>query len=332
MKLIDQDLWDSITESRTDLYRSRHFCYLPLVLIHNTQIYYGKENTTSDVCIMFPAKKESYGVDLPKTEGFQVGIDFLQNNDGKDGVVLRLINLDYLHVFNSLVNDLIQCLSGVKEDEFISTFNTRLNIWKMFFKNEGFKGMSLEKQKGLFGELYFLKNCLVPSLGLDSLKYWTGPDGGTHDFEIGKYAVEVKTTSASTPQVIHISNEKQLNDVGYDRLFVYKVSISTRKNSHPTLIDLINETRELFERNPEKIFALNNLLFRYGYIDGQKDKYLSLGFHLDNIDVFQIEEGFPRILKKDLIPGVGKVRYTVDVSSIEKFKVKTLQFEKYIKG
>jgi hypothetical protein len=202
----------------------------------------------------------------------------------------------------------------------------------LFLKNAGAKGLGPEKRRGLFGELYFLKEVLLNELGKESLKYWVGPDQAIHDVEIGECAVEIKTTASNKSQVIHISNERQLDDDGYGNLFLYQISLTARKNVHPSLVDLIEEIREILKDDGTKIIEFHNSLIKSGYIELHKDLYLSEGYHIEEVNVYRVSEGFPRILGSDLKDGIGGLKYTVDTSSIQKFKKETEEFIEFLKS
>jgi len=53
--------------------------------------------------------------------------------------------------------------------------------------------LSVEKQIGLFGELYVLRD-LLGRYGITAFQTWTGPMGEPHDFRIQNIEIEVKTT------------------------------------------------------------------------------------------------------------------------------------------
>lgn len=334
MKNVNSNSWDEIKDINHNIISSRNYIYIPLATIGQNKIFLGKEVSTDNNCLMFLAKRDLYGEkDLPVTDGLEVRTDIIKNSENKDGIVLKLVKGDYQDVFVALINDVIATLENkTSEKDFVETFFARLGVWKLFLKNAGSKGLGPDRRRGLFGELYFLKNILIPNLGNESLKFWVGPDPAIHDIEIGECAVEVKTSAGNKSQVVHISNERQMDDDGYENLFLYQVSLTARKNAHPTLIDIIDEIRELLRADGTVLINFNNSLLKSGFIEGHRDLYLTEGYHVEEVNVYKVQEGFPRIIGSDLDSGIGGLRYTVDLSAIEKFRVEQEVMIEVIKG
>ena len=225
MKEINSLLWDEITDNHPNVLKTRNYKYLLFKTVGTTKIYIGRENSTNHKCFAFMAKRELYKKkEFSATDGLEVTTDLFENDESKDAVVLKLVKGDYSEVFYTLVNDLlIFTQAELTEERFIESFFLRLGVWELFFKNAGSKGMGPEKQRGLFGELYFLNEVLLPNLGIDSLSIWVGPDQASHDIQAGEVAVEIKTSAMTKSQKIHISSERQLDNEGFEHLFIYQI-------------------------------------------------------------------------------------------------------------
>jgi hypothetical protein len=74
------------------------------------------------------------------------------------------------------------------------------------------------------------------------------------------------------------------------------------------------------------------MLLRSGYNEIHRDLYLNEGYHVEEVNVFEVKEGFPRIVGSDLMPGVGGLKYTIDLSSIVDFKVEEDLLIENLKG
>jgi hypothetical protein len=268
------------------------------------------------------AKRELYEKkEFPVTDGLEVRTDVFKNDENKDAVVLKLVKDDYSEVFYTLVHDLLEYTKEqMKEEGFIESFFSRLGVWKLFLKNAGSKGMGPDRRRGLFGELYFLNDVLIPKLGKDSLSIWVGPDQASHDIQAGDVAIEIKTSAGNKSQKIHISSERQLDNEGYINLFIYQVSITARKNAHPTLNDMVDSIRLKVSGNGSLLIHFNNMLLMSGYSESHRDLYMTEGYHVEEVNTYEVTEGFPRLIGTDLMPGIGGLKYTVDLSSIEKFR------------
>lgn len=316
-------MWSAISDQNPDIINSKNYSYIPLREVGKTKILIGRENSTGHKCLAFLAKREIYEKkEFPVTDGLEVRVDVFQNEERKDAVILKLVKEDYAEVFYTLVDDLlVYVVDKLKEEEFIEAFFSRLGIWKLFLKNAGAKGLGPERRRGLFGELHFLNEILIPQLGKESLNLWVGPDQASHDIQSGSVGVEIKTSAGTKSQKIHISSERQLDNEGFDHLYVYQLSISARKNTHPNLNDMVELIREKIRSNGSLIIHFNTMLLRSGYNEIHKDLYMTEGYIVEEVNIFEVREGFPRIIGSDLMAGVGGLKYTIDVSSIVDFKV-----------
>ena len=66
----------------------------------------------------------------------------------------------------------------------------------------------MEELVGLYGELVVLEDLL--RVHRASVKCWTGPFGGRHDFSGRRFALEVKSTLTRVSKTVHISGIEQL--------------------------------------------------------------------------------------------------------------------------
>ena len=98
-------------------------------------------------------------------------------------------------VFFVLCNNLISSAVGCQtEDIAMAAEKNRFSTWKKLFKNPSSE-MTEELYKGLFGELFFLKNHLMTSHDVAvAINAWSGPDRTAKDFCVGTdwfYGVKV---------------------------------------------------------------------------------------------------------------------------------------------
>ena len=92
--------------------------------------------------------------------------------------------------------------------------------WKKLFDKINFQGLSIERQKGLIGELLLFNAILDEEYSIDALlESWTGPDFNDKDFRFGSFGIEVKLTSSKVPKV-KISSERQLDSENLTKLYL----------------------------------------------------------------------------------------------------------------
>lgn len=322
MAPINKSDWAKIQDSNSEVFTTKGYRYLPIKTSASRHFNLGLDSSNQH-CLMFKVPKTLLGEkEFPDTEGLEVRIDF-GFGENEIGVVLKLKSEDFLDVFASLVNDLLTTLSNVKDDkQFIDTFFGRLGIWKMFLDKSGSKGLGPDRRRGLFGELYLLKEMILSFYGSDGIKFWSGPSGAMHDFEIGSFAIECKTMAGNKSQKVIISNERQLEDAGYDDLYLACIAITVRKNATPSLVTIVKEIEALLDSDPLNLVNFRNNLLRCGYSAVHEEVYRNEGYHIDELITYKVSEGFPRLLAEDLMDGIGGLKYTVDLSACTDYKIK----------
>tara|TARA_Y100000589_G_scaffold73862_1_gene67089 strand:- start:1451 stop:2434 length:984 start_codon:yes stop_codon:yes gene_type:complete len=244
-----------------------------------------------------------------------------QQNSDKTFLNVQLLDNSKWDIFNDFVLLLIDaCEKQETEKEALRVFIQRSYRWLALMKGGFKKRLSDEVQKGLIGELYFLKNTLFQSIGIsDSLDSWKGPIPQPKDFYLNKMQVEVKSIKRDGTSV-GISSEDQLELISNDELFLSVFGISANKNGK-TLTDWCYELEDLITNNDlADLNKYNELLLDAGF--EYKHDYSDKRWEIEEISYYSITEKFPRIVKTNLSPGISKVKYLLDLSYIKEFKIK----------
>jgi hypothetical protein len=262
--------------------------------------------------------------EYPKSEGFQVQLVRLPG-DSQDYVTLQLALTQnrYSDIFTALVDDvIIGVAEKITEETGLEEFVMRLKRWQTFLKVNQSEGLSEIAQQGLYGELWFLRQVVLPHLRLFSgLQGWTAPKWTQQDFQFPKCAVEVKTTSAKQHQKLVIASERQLDDVGTGTIVLLHLSLDVRQGSGETLLEMITSIRSLVTNDMTARDKFESLLFEIGYLDIHSARYENTGYTIREHNYFKVREGFPRIVESDLCNGVGDVRYTISVAECKQFSI-----------
>jgi hypothetical protein len=214
------------------------------------------------------------------------------------------------------------------EKNVVATILNSLETWKLFFEKNKNKSLSVEKQKGLYGELTYLRDFVLKQIDFSTaIESWKGPDRAYHDFEFKKIAVEIKTTSGKEHKKFIISSEKQLDSLELDNLYLGLFSLNVHFNDiGQTLIDIIEECDILLTEFSAARYAFNLKLLKSGYLPEHKLEYKTR-FSISSIDFFEITDDFPRITKNNLPIGLGDIKYSVMVSACERFKIDNYQIK-----
>ncbi len=262
--------------------------------------------------------------EFPRSLGFEVRRVF-DSADGQKHVLLmvRLSQPRFRDVFTSLAEDVARHVARATGDAAaVRTLVERLERWQAFLKSHSADGLSEESQQGLYGELWFLDQHLIPSLGpRDAVRAWKGPGGAPQDFQLPGLAVEVKTSSGRQHQKLTISNERQLDSTGVGVLLLFHLSLDARQGGGETLPERIKRTRELLAADAVAAEEFEQVLFEAGYLDCHAPSYEASGYTMRESNVFEVRDQFPRIVEADLKKGVGDVCYTVSVAECKNYLV-----------
>ena len=239
---------------------------------------------------------------------------------GGSAYVLGLKEKSQIEIFETLCRDVVEAgEAGADRDEALSRAIQRTRRWYHLLRGGKSNGLSVEEQRGLVGELAFLRE-LVSALGPDTaIEAWTGPTGSAKDFELIGSCVEVKARRVAAKPFVAISSEDQLADVEGSRLCLRVVNVASAVLPEgQSLHDHVRITAEMFEENGTAFEAWEEALYstEYDTENDYDDRRWLLGATID----YEVTEGFPRI-STPLAPGVENVRYAISLDACEPFKL-----------
>lgn len=232
----------------------------------------------------------------------------------------ELLDNSASNVFYSLCSDLISSTIGCKtEKEAMSCLVNRYYAWSVMFKKS--RPMSEEKIKGLFGELYFLNEYMIPKYGINkAISAWSGPDGTSKDFSIDDTWYEVKTISTIS-QVVKISSLAQLSAENTGYLCVVRTEKMSKEynDGKCSINDMFNIIMNQIEANEIKEQFVSKLM-DYGF--DITDDTTNYKLKVDAKWMYLVKEDFPRIVERDVkFEEIGRVTYELILGAIEKFRV-----------
>lgn len=246
-------------------------------------------------------------LEILRGNGFEIAIP------RKNQLIIQLTDAKYRQVFFKLCDDICELIADATSDnEAISKCISRLIAWRKFFHQNRMDGLSRERIIGLFGELTVLNNLLTLTLPMkESIRGWKGYTGANHDFQYEKVAIEVKTTTARTPEHVHISNVQQLDDEGLPALLLCLVHLKETKTSGETLPQLVEKIRlqlDHLERN-----RFDDALIEVGYLDEKNTLTRDLAFLITRYFLYRVKAGFPRII--NIPAGVKQLEYKISLDA-----------------
>lgn len=246
-----------------------------------------------------------------------------ERDKSKRFLLILLLNKQHKDIFSTLCEDLIFGVSDVStEQTLVEKLLERLAKWQSLFEKVGKQGLSDEAQRGLYGEIYFLRFFLTNNSDKNyCIKSWLGPEKSIQDFQYSNWAVEVKTTHGNNHQKIHITSERQLDDSIIEKIFLFHLSLDVRVGNGESLNILIDEVSELLNDNTMASNLFKLKLLESGYYDIHKPLYDERGYTIRQENIYRVTGNFPRITENQIPIGVGDVRYSIVLSESEEWRI-----------
>ena len=274
------DIWRDLEQSeiqRGEKWSTR------LVVSNPVRAYFAMSpNGLRSAQIQFP-KSLIANVDFPTALGFQIEKTSFNSDDKEiERLCLLLTNEDFVEIYKEVMANLMDTLKQTTDvNTAFEDLLKKLNLLQKFFQKGPGRNLSLEGEIGLIGELYFLKNFMMPNVGLvRGLSAWKGPLSGLHDFETGSVSIEIKTTPAEIKHGIKIHNEAQLDNtrIGGDVTSLY-LCVVLLKGEDPdgmTLAELVKTIRDEIESSSSvNLNVFNDLLIQSNYLDDSDELLVS---------------------------------------------------------
>jgi len=256
----------------------------------------------------------------PACAGFTVRPERVPNDRSRDRVVVRLSDPGCRDIFAALAADTIAAAATQVDGRgAIGAIVGRLERWQRFLESHGSDGLSIQAQHGLFGELWFLERFLLSTCGpAAAVQAWTGPLAKDQDFQLPGLSCEVKASAMNPDQKVRVSNVRQLDDSAPGELFLMHVALEERNTQGRTLVDLVTTLRSALG---EQTSLFNERLVNSGYLDVHSAGYAQRGYVVKHHQSYRVSGDFPRILERELRPGVGGVTYALTLSACVPFAV-----------
>ena len=227
-------------------------------------------------------------------------------------------------IFINVMQDMIESLAvtvSQNDQTIYSSIYQVLDKWKNFFLRGGFRRLSDEQQRGLFGELWFINEWLdeFPHSPPLIVEQWDGPAKGRIDFRKSSYGLEIKTVTDKLSKTIKISNEDQLKlSSAVSTIFLYVCFLEKSKSHGISLQALSEEVKTKIANRSERIARkFRDLLLSIGF---KEDEYTDTYYFVEKTEVYEASDSFPKLLKEDLPKGISNVSYNIDLTHCAEFE------------
>lgn len=282
--------------------------------------------TDARILILETETKSVRGLRLKdETKGYSIDVG-LDEAGQSDWATIRIQETSgwYREIFTIFCADILEhWIPHAGASDSLKSLSRRLACWKKFFQRGAQLGLSREDYVGLYGELSFIEAGLKAGVAnLSIVNAWQAPLGTNQDFLFGQVAVEIKTTTGNEIDKVRITNARQLDSTGLRSLFLTRYAFDFRQGSGRTLTQLIAALKaSLAAISPDALPVFNDRLLEAGFAEGTPNEFDAWGFTPRHFDVFNVAEGFPRLLESSLPSGVSEVSYTLNLSAAAPFQI-----------
>lgn len=292
----------------------------------NLELYAGLDRPSDVPVVCIHVKPVALRTldELPSSAGFIVQRES-NPHPGPSSIrlSLRLSAARYRDVFGVLAQDVVDSVARTPDQRAaVSTFVERLRRWQAFLEQHGPEGLDELTQRGLYGELWFLRHHAIPLTGAEcAIAAWTGPDRSNQDFQFPSCAIEVKTTASSPHHEVTVSNVRQLDETHVAALLLLHVGLELRREAGETLVDMVEALRALLQSCAQPLSLFEEKLRDWGYLDLHASRYRDSAYVVRAHDFYRVKGAFPRLTEAGLPEGVGNVRYSVALSACAPFRI-----------
>lgn len=284
-------------------------------------IFLGLLSENSNRCILIPkSPDETFNLQgLPKFKHLKTNIINFDRSDFPNVICISLETETLSDLFGALCDDLIERIEG-QPNTYLKILFERVVLWKRLLEGPRSLSLSLEEQKGLWGEIQFLETMIIN--GTDpfiAINTWVGPKGSPKDFSTPLSDIEVKTTISNNHPKIKINGVEQLTNVDEKLLFLICYQID-ESNIGTSLCDAVSNLQAKLINFPAALLCFNDSLFLTGYYNTDTSEYDNPKYSIRETHYFQVCGRFPRITNDSIQEGIGDLRYTIQLSSLTNFK------------
>lgn len=223
-------------------------------------------------------------------------------------------------VFMNMCADLL-FYSGKGKDEksAYELFQNRYNQWDKLFQHGKIDILSEEEQRGLLGELLFLKEQFADRSMLNAVKGWFGPDRNHQDFLYDSSWYEIKTVLEAASSV-KISSLQQLAPLNSGKLAVNRLRLTAEKSLNAmTLNSVVEQLYQILESDITAMNLFSGKLLDAGYI--LRTEYDDKSYLLIERVYYEIRDDFPRLTVENIPSAITGASYILSLPAIEKWRV-----------
>lgn len=257
---------------------------------------------------------------IPSSQAIKV-----YNRKTQDGIWIiefQLFKEEFEDIFIKLCWDLVDASSTSNHP--LDNLICRYMQWQKILQYLKPGIMSLQAQKGLLGELLFMKELInhIDIYGLNKemiLDSWVGPEGSDQDYIFKNSWSEIKAVTMSSEEV-KISSLQQLDRKDKGTLDIYFLERTPSTSAFITLCSMIDDIRTELKDSDILTDRFNLKLAKYGFNDNDRDEYLKNKYRFVEHRVYEVTQNFPKLTRETVPAEVTECTYKLSIASLENYR------------
>ena len=248
-----------------------------------------------------------------------IDVDLRAGDQRQQHLVLTLEKQVDRDLFEGLCRTLASSLEHATDSaSSLAVSLAHIRRWKTFLSGRS-QHLSIEEVRGLFAEIVFLTELIDRQMSSsDAVEAWLGPERSHQDFMFGNTAVEVKSLSGAERSSVRISSEDQLESLN-DALFlrVYRLSNLADASGASSLNEIVTAVQARLGE-ADAVEAFDRKLVAHGY--APLPGYDEPRFVVSDVRSYRVSDGFPRLMRSQLPPGIANVAYDIRLETIAPYE------------
>lgn len=237
---------------------------------------------------------------------------------GHIGIAINLLDHTFDDLFAAFTGEILSAISAsATPEQAVQAINRCIARWRRFVES-GRKSLTDEEVRGLIGELVVLGRTARRIGLLEALSAWRAPFDSIRDFEFESSSLEVKSYQVQAGPSLRINDPAQLEPSLGRPLHLCSVRLAPT-DAGRTLPEVIQALADMYSSQPGSIAQLEESLASYGYLRSQSTTFTDR-YSIGPVNVFAVENGFPRIRPADVPAGVEEVRFSIPIGAIARFE------------
>ncbi len=248
-----------------------------------------------------------------------IDVDLRAGVQGQQHLVLALERQVDRDLFEGLCRTLASSLEHATDSaSSLAVSLAHICRWKTFLSGRS-QHLSIEDVRGLFAEIVFLMELIDRQMSSRAaVEAWLGPERSHQDFIFGNTAVEIKSLSGAERSSVRVSSEDQLESLN-DALFlrVYRLSNLADTAGARSLNEIVTAVQARLGE-ADAVEAFDRKLVAHGY--APLPGYDEPRFVVSDVRSYRVGDGFPRLMRSQLPPGITNVAYDIRLETIAPYE------------